>query len=157
MILGRRAGGLVPVVAERVARMGAWGPIAFIGVYVVGDLVLIPGSVLSLAGGALFGFIRGTLLVFLASTLGAVAAFLVARYIARRYVQRRIGAGRLAIDRAIARKGFRLRQSDDRGPDTGSRRIRHRGYPTLPPAVAASPVPAAAPETPATSPSPAES
>ncbi len=109
MILGRRAGGLVPVVAERVARMGAWGPIAFIGVYVVGDLVLIPGSVLSLAGGALFGFIRGTLLVFLASTLGAVAAFLVARYIALRYVQRRIGAGRLAaIDRAIARKGFRL-------------------------------------------------
>ncbi len=99
----------MPVVAERVARMGAWGPIAFIGVYVVGDLVLIPGSVLSLAGGALFGFIRGTLLVFLASTLGAVAAFLVARYIARRYVQRRIGAGRLAaIDRAIARKGFRL-------------------------------------------------
>jgi len=78
VILGRRAGGLVPVVAERVARMGAWGPIAFIGVYVVGDLVLIPGSVLSLAGGALLGFIRGTLLVFVASTLGAVAAFLVA-------------------------------------------------------------------------------
>ena len=88
---------------------GRGGRFAFIGVYVVGDLVLIPGSVLSLAGGALFGFIRGTLLVFLASTLGAVAAFLVARYIARRYVQRCIGAGRLAaIDRAIARKGFRL-------------------------------------------------
>jgi len=34
--------------------------------------------VLSLAGGALLGFIRGTLLVFVASTLGAVAAFLVA-------------------------------------------------------------------------------
>jgi uncharacterized membrane protein YdjX (TVP38/TMEM64 family) len=57
----------------------------------------------------LFGLVRGAALVFLAATLGATAAFLVARYVARGYVERRIGTGSLAaVDRALARKGLRL-------------------------------------------------
>lgn len=109
IVLGRYAGGVLPEVADRVSRMGAWGPVAYVGVYVVGAVLLIPGSVLTLAAGAIFGLIRGTALVLLAATLGAAAAFLVARYVARGYVERRIGTGRLAaVDRALARKGFRL-------------------------------------------------
>ncbi|MEO7137909.1 MAG: TVP38/TMEM64 family protein [Gemmatimonadales bacterium] len=64
---------------------------------------------LTLAAGAIFGLIKGTAVVLVAGTLGAAAAFLVARYVARGYVKRRIGTGRLAaVDRALARKGFRL-------------------------------------------------
>ncbi len=109
LLLGRRAAGLVPALAEQVLRMGAWGPVAYVGIYTLGAVLLIPGSVLTLAAGAIFGLIQGTVLVLMAATLGAAAAFLVARYLARDYVERRIGTGRLAaVDRALARKGLRL-------------------------------------------------
>ncbi|MEO7986774.1 MAG: VTT domain-containing protein [Gemmatimonadales bacterium] len=109
IVLGRRAAALLPALAEQVSRLGAWAPVIFAAVYVVGAVLLIPGSVLTLAAGALFGLVRGTVVVFLAATLGAAAAFLVARYVARGLVERRIGTGRLAaVDRALARKGLRL-------------------------------------------------
>ncbi len=109
ILLGRRAGGVVPAFAEQVAGMGAWGAAVFVGAYALGAVLLIPGSVLTLAAGAIFGLIQGTALVLVAATLGAAAAFLLARYVARDYVERRIGTGRLAaVDRALARKGFRL-------------------------------------------------
>ncbi len=109
ILFGRRAGGVVPAFAEQVAGMGAWGAVAYVGAYILGAVLLIPGSVLTLAAGAIFGLIQGTALVLVAATLGAAAAFLLARYVARDYVKRSIGTGRLAtVDRALARKGFRL-------------------------------------------------
>ncbi len=109
IFLGRRAGGVVPAFAEQVAQMGAWGAVAYAGAYVLGAVLLIPGSVLTLAAGAIFGLIQGTALVLASATLGAAAAFLVARYVARGYVERHIGTGRLAtVDRALGRNGFRL-------------------------------------------------
>jgi uncharacterized membrane protein YdjX (TVP38/TMEM64 family) len=109
IVLGRRAAALLPALTEAVSRLGAWGPVLYVVVYVIGAVLLIPGSVLTLAAGVLFGLVKGTALVFLAATLGATAAFLVARYVARGYVERRIGTGRLAaVDRALARKGLRL-------------------------------------------------
>lgn len=110
LFVGSRLGAYVPAVAERIDRMGAWGPVAFVGAYIVADLLLIPGALMSLAGGASFGLLRGSVVVFVAATVGAVAAFLVARYIARGLVERRLAsAARLqAIDRAISSRGFRL-------------------------------------------------
>lgn len=109
IFLGRRVGGVVPAFAEQVAQMGAWGAVAYAGAYVLGAVLLIPGSVLTLAAGAIFGLIQGTALVLASATLGAAAAFLVARYVARGYVERHIGTGRLAtVDRALGRNGFRL-------------------------------------------------
>jgi len=109
VLLGRQAAGLLPELIERVSRMGASGYLAFIGIYLLGAVLLIPGSLLTLAAGALFGLLRGTLLVLLAATLGGATAFLIARYAARSMVERRIGAGRLgAVDRALARKGFKI-------------------------------------------------
>jgi uncharacterized membrane protein YdjX (TVP38/TMEM64 family) len=109
MVLGRRAGGWILALAEQVAGLGAWAPVAFVGVYVLGALALAPGSLMTLAAGAIFGLLEGTALVFLAATLGAAAAFVVARHLARDYVEQRIGGGRLAaVDQAIARNGLRL-------------------------------------------------
>lgn len=109
LLLGRRAATLLPALTEQVARLGVWGPVVYVALYVLGAVLLIPGSVLTLAAGVLFGLVRGTALVLLAATLGAAAAFLVARYLARGYIERRIGTGRLAaVDRALARDGFRL-------------------------------------------------
>lgn len=89
---------------------GAWGPLIFGAAYVLGALLLLPGSVLTLAAGALFGPLLGTAAVSVASTATAALAFLIGRYAARGAVE---GAARRrpvfgAIDRAVGEGGWRV-------------------------------------------------
>ncbi|HEU5040490.1 MAG TPA: TVP38/TMEM64 family protein, partial [Gemmatimonadales bacterium] len=78
--------------------------------YVVATVAFVPGSLLTLGAGAVFGLVQGTLLVLVGATLGASAAFLVSRYIARGAVERRLAGNRrfAAIDRAIGADGRRI-------------------------------------------------
>lgn len=76
-----------------VADAGAAAPLVFIGLYALATVLFLPGSVLTLAGGALFGPVWGALYNLCAATLGAVLAFLVARYLASNWVQARVEAG----------------------------------------------------------------
>ena len=64
----------------------------------------------TLAGGAIFGLVRGSLYVFVAATLGSMLAFLVCRHLARGFIEQKIaGNERFAkIDRAIAREGRKI-------------------------------------------------
>jgi uncharacterized membrane protein YdjX (TVP38/TMEM64 family) len=73
-------------------------------------VLFLPGSVLTLTGGALFGFIKGAILVSISATLGATCAFLVGRYLARDWVAKRIQAHDkfMAIDEAVAREGWKI-------------------------------------------------
>jgi uncharacterized membrane protein YdjX (TVP38/TMEM64 family) len=107
LLAGRWLASLIPRFAVYVESLGAWGPIMFIIGYVLATVALVPGSLLTLAAGALFGLTKGTAIAFLSATLGASAAFLVSRYIARGEVERRLGADQrfIAIDRAISRQG----------------------------------------------------
>src|SRR5262249_48909107 len=75
LFLGRAAGGYVPAFAQWVHDLGVWGPVVFIIGYVVATVAFVPGSLLTLAAGAIFGLGAGTLYVFIAATLGAAAAF----------------------------------------------------------------------------------
>ena len=70
--------------------MGPWGAVIFIIVYALAALLLVPGSVLTLGAGALFGVGMGSLLVSFASTLAAGLAFLIARYMARDWVAAKV-------------------------------------------------------------------
>jgi uncharacterized membrane protein YdjX (TVP38/TMEM64 family) len=108
--LGRELGGYVPQFAGWVDGLGALGPVAFIAGYALAVVGFVPGSVLTLAAGAIFGVLEGTLYVFLAATLGSAGAFLVSRYLARRAVERRLeGDPRFAaIDRAIGVQGRKI-------------------------------------------------
>ncbi|MGH7630070.1 MAG: TVP38/TMEM64 family protein [Gemmatimonadales bacterium] len=108
--LGRAAGGYVPQFAAWVDSLGAWGPITFIAGYVIACVAFIPGSLLTLAAGAIFGVTRGVLYVFVGAVLGAAAAFLIARYVARSAVERKLGGNPrfAAIDRAIAQQGRKI-------------------------------------------------
>lgn len=108
--LGREAGAYVPRFASWVDGLGPWGPVAFVVGYAVATVAFVPGSVLTLAAGAIFGLVEGTLLVLTAATLGSIAAFLVARYFARDMVARRVeGDARFAaIDRAVEHQGRRI-------------------------------------------------
>jgi len=102
--------GLLRDALEWVAGLGPWGPVLFVLVYILATVLFIPGSVLTLGAGAVFGVASGAIYVSIASTLGATCAFLVGRYLARDAIARRIaGNERFAsIDRAVANEGWKI-------------------------------------------------
>jgi uncharacterized membrane protein YdjX (TVP38/TMEM64 family) len=110
LLLLRELGGTLPRFAEWVEGLGFWGPGAFVLGYAVAAVALLPGSLLTLAAGALFGLARGTAYVLVGATLGACLAFLIARYLARGAVERRISAHPrfAAVDRAIGGEGLKI-------------------------------------------------
>jgi len=90
--------------------LGPWGPAIFLLLYIAATVLLLPGSVLTLGAGAVFGLVKGAVLVSIAATLGATAAFLVGRYLAREWVAAKVEQyPRFAtIDRAVAREGWKI-------------------------------------------------
>lgn len=110
VVAGREVAGLVPRFAEWVAGLGPWGPVAFMAGYAVAAVLLVPGSWLTLAAGALFGIPWGAAFVMGGATLGAALAFLTGRYLARGVVERRLArdARFAAVDRAVGEDGFRV-------------------------------------------------
>lgn len=74
------------------AEDGSAAPLLFIGLYALATVLILPGSILTLAGGALFGPVWGTLYSLTGATFGAVLAFLVSRYLASDWVQARFEA-----------------------------------------------------------------
>jgi uncharacterized membrane protein YdjX (TVP38/TMEM64 family) len=90
--------------------LGWLAPIAYIVIYNIATLLFIPGSFLTLKGGCLFGFLGGSIYVFIAATIGATFAFLVGRYISRDWVCQQIGNKPKfkAIDKAVAKNGFKI-------------------------------------------------
>jgi uncharacterized membrane protein YdjX (TVP38/TMEM64 family) len=105
--LGRQVGAYLPRFALWVNSLGSWGPVVFVCGYVIATVAFVPGSLLTLAAGAIWGIFPGVPYVFIAAVLGASAAFLVARYVARTAIERRlIGNSRFAaIDRAVGVQG----------------------------------------------------
>ncbi|MDM7951996.1 MAG: FAD-dependent oxidoreductase [Cyanobium sp. CZS 25K] len=78
----------------------------FVLVYVLVTGLSLPGAtVLTLAGGAIFGLLQGTVLVSLGSTLGATAACLLARTLLREPVRRRFGHRLAPIEAGFRRDG----------------------------------------------------
>jgi len=93
-----------------VGQLGPWGPVIFIAIYILAAVFFIPGSMLTLGAGAVFGVVWGSVYVSIGSTLGATAAFLVGRYLARDAIARKIESnGRFAaIDKAVAGEGWKI-------------------------------------------------
>src|SRR3954468_654130 len=65
ILLGRRVGAYVPQFAVWVDSLGVWGPVVFIIGYTVAVVAFVPGSLLTLAAGAVFGLAKGILYVFI--------------------------------------------------------------------------------------------
>ena len=74
-------------VLEWIRDRGALGVVVYGLLYVAATVLFVPGSILTLGAGFIYGVVYGTAYVSVASTIGATAAFLVGRYLARHRMQ----------------------------------------------------------------------
>jgi uncharacterized membrane protein YdjX (TVP38/TMEM64 family)/rhodanese-related sulfurtransferase len=87
---------------------GAAGPVLFMAIYALATVLFLPGSVLTLAGGALFGPVWGTLWNLTGATIGAALAFLIARYLGADWVSRRAGPRLQRLNDGVSSEGWRF-------------------------------------------------
>ncbi len=95
---------------EWIRDLGWIGAVIFIGVYIVATVAFLPGSILTLGAGVIFGVVQGSILVFFGATIGATGAFLVGRYLARGWVSQKIAGNEKfkAIDEAVGEEGLKI-------------------------------------------------
>lgn len=84
---------------------GEWGPAAFIFIYALSTVALIPATPITILAGLLFGFKLGLLVSVIGAVLGADAAFFISRLMLRDRIERWIRKHKalVALDRALAR------------------------------------------------------
>lgn len=87
---------------------GVAAPLLFMLIYAIGAVLFLPGTVLTLAGGALFGPVLGTLYNLTGATLGAALAFLVSRYLASDWVAGRTGGRLKQLINGVEAEGWRF-------------------------------------------------
>ena len=96
--------------AIELLRGNPWAPLIFVATYATATALAVPGTILTLAGGAVFGFYWGTLFNFVAANIGANAAFVLARTLGGDGVRRLMGDDSAALrklDRVVGKHGFR--------------------------------------------------
>jgi uncharacterized membrane protein YdjX (TVP38/TMEM64 family) len=100
----------VRALGQWVEDFGVWAPIVYGLIYTLAVVLLIPGSVLTLAAGAIFGLVLGTITASVASTTGGALAFLISRYVARRQILAKLEQYPKfgAIDTAISESGWQI-------------------------------------------------
>jgi uncharacterized membrane protein YdjX (TVP38/TMEM64 family) len=93
-----------------IENLGAIGGVAFIILYIVAAVAFLPGSILTLGAGVVFGVIWGAIYVFIGATLGGITAFLIGRYLVRNWIAEKIQQNPKfsAIDQAVAKEGFKI-------------------------------------------------
>ena len=96
-------------ILEKTRNLGSLGAVLFILIYILAAIFFVPGSALTLGAGAIYGVAGGTLLVSLASTLGALCAFGIGRTYGRSWIEGKIKENRKfqAMDQAVAEEGDR--------------------------------------------------
>jgi uncharacterized membrane protein YdjX (TVP38/TMEM64 family)/rhodanese-related sulfurtransferase len=87
---------------------GPVAPLLFMLIYAVAAVLFLPGSVLTLAGGALFGPVLGTIYNLTGATLGATLAFLIARYLASDCVAEKTGGRVKQLINGVEGEGWRF-------------------------------------------------
>lgn len=95
-------------IAAWFGQLGMLAPLVFIACYAVATVLFLPGVLFTLAGGALFGPVYGTLYNLAGATLGATLAFLVARHLAQDRVARHAGSRLRALVEGVEHEGWRF-------------------------------------------------
>ena len=87
---------------------GPVAPLLFILIYALAAVLFLPGSALTLAGGALFGPVLGTFYNLTGATLGATLAFLIARYLAADWITNKTGERVKQLINGVEGEGWRF-------------------------------------------------
>jgi uncharacterized membrane protein YdjX (TVP38/TMEM64 family) len=100
----------LPDLLNFIGRIGIWGKIIFVVIYIVATVCFIPGSALTLGGGFLFGLYWGIFLVWLGATTGCILAFLLGRSALRSWIEKKVDQYPTfkAVDGAIAAQGWKI-------------------------------------------------
>ncbi|MDW1912958.1 TVP38/TMEM64 family protein, partial [Vibrio sp. 707] len=90
-----------------IASFGVWGYAVFVAAFVFACVFLLPGSAFTIVAGIVFGPIKGGVLALFSATLGAVAAFIVARFLLRNTITKKFGDNPIfkKIDDGVAANG----------------------------------------------------
>ncbi len=88
--------------------MGPWAPLGFVVIYAVSTVLGVPGTILTIIGGVVFGAYVGTILIVIGATIGASGAFFVARFLARDFITEMFGKTRWfgKLDKGVEDQGL---------------------------------------------------
>ena len=106
--ISHRQGLDVAAIEAAVGDMGAWAPLAYISLFALAAVLFVPGSILSLAGGGLFGPVWGKAYALLDATVGGTLAFLAARYLASDWVVATAGGRLKQLAEGVEAEGWRF-------------------------------------------------
>ena len=98
----------VEILQQWVDGAGWWTPFVFILIYIIATVLFLPGSVLTLAGGAMFGPVIGTLCNITGASIGAAISFLISRYLASDWVSKRAGGTLKKLITGVEKEGWRF-------------------------------------------------
>lgn len=95
-------------IQQWVDQAGWWAPIVFMLIYIIATVLFLPGSILTLSGGVLFGPVMGTFYNLTGATIGAALSFLIARYLAADMVSARSGGRLKQLINGVEAEGWRF-------------------------------------------------
>lgn len=100
----------LPLFLGWIKGLGVWGGLLFGLVYALGTVLFLPGSLLTLASGFLYGPLWGTVIASPASVLGASAAFVLGRTVAKDWIASKVASNSRfgALQGAIAKEGVKI-------------------------------------------------
>ena len=96
------------LVKVEVLSWGIWGPVIYMLLYAVGPSFLVPGAVMTIAGGLAFGTLWGSIYSVMGADAGALIAFAAGRFLGRSFVQRVVGGRFEKLLAQIGRHGFQI-------------------------------------------------
>lgn len=88
--------------------LGIWAPMIFIGIYALATVLFLPGSILTLTGGFVFGPLWGLLYNMTGAVLGATIAFLIARFVASDWVEKKVGGKLKQLKEGTESQGWKF-------------------------------------------------
>ncbi len=98
----------IDMLEQHIAQAGALAPLLFMLAYIISTVLFLPGSLLTLLGGVLFGPVMGTVYSLSAATLGAMLAFLIARYLASDWVAQKSSGKLQQLIKGVEAEGWRF-------------------------------------------------
>ncbi len=98
----------IELIEQWINQTGWWAPLIFILAYIVATVLFLPGVILTLAGGVIFGPVLGVLYTMAGATVGAVLSFLIARYLASDFVSERSGGKLKQLINGVETEGWRF-------------------------------------------------